>query len=159
MGDAFDGWGYSTTGFLFLIICGLPLAILLLIGWGIHLFAQSRSPYEHIRKNRMRSRYFLLRSVAGIVAGSLVGLIMVFVMTSNIDDCELFKVQLRRASYSAEVKAIAQQKFQSMNCPDILKNHNSDPLNPIVLIVSVLLVSSVAPSIGLIAAMKLFRES
>jgi hypothetical protein len=153
MGEAFDGWGYSTTGFLLLIMCGLPLAILLLIGWGIHLFAQSRSPYEHIRKNRMRSRYFLLRSLAGIVAGSLVGLIMVFVMTSNIDDCELFKVQLRRASYSAEVKSVAQQKSQAMNCPNILKYDNPNLLLPIVL-----LVSSVAPSIGLIFAMKLYRK-
>jgi hypothetical protein len=154
MGDAFDGWGYSTTGFLFLIMCGLPLAILLLLGWGIHLFIQSRSPYEQIRNNRIRSRGFLLRSITGIVIGSVAGLIMISLMTSNIDDCDLFKIQLKRTSYSAEVKMIAQQKFQTMNCSDILKNHNSTLLTQIVLIIT-----ATTPSIGLICAMRLYRKS
>lgn len=154
MGEAFDGWGYSTTGFISWIIGGLPLAILLLIGWGIHIFAQSRSPYEHVRKNRMRSRYFLLRTISGIVIGSLTGLITISLMTSNIDDCDLFKIQLKRATYSAEVKAIAQQKFQAMNCANILKNHNSTLLTQIVL-----LTTSITPSIGLICAMNLNRKS
>jgi hypothetical protein len=154
MGDAFDGWGYSTTGFLFLIICGLPLAILLFIGWGIHLFAQSRSPYEQTRNNRIRSRYFLLRSITGIFTGSIAGLIMISLMTSNIDDCDLFKIQLKRASYSAEIKATAQQKSQAMNCPAVLKYDNPNLLNPIVF-----LISSTAPSLGLICAMNLYRKS
>jgi hypothetical protein len=154
MGDGFDGFGYGTFGFLIWFFGGLPLAILLFLGWGIYLFTQSQSPYEHIRKNRIKTRYFLLRSITGIVIGSVAGLIMISLMTSNIDDCDLFKIQLKRASYSAEIKAIAQQKSQAMNCPAVLKYDNPNLLNPIVF-----LISSTAPSIGLICAMRLYRKS
>jgi hypothetical protein len=83
-------------------------------------------------------------------------------MISNIDDCDLFKIQLKRTSYSAEVKTlakpfpwkIAQQKFQTMNYSDILKNHNSTLLTQIVLIIT-----ATTPSIGLICAMRLYRKS
>lgn len=154
MGDALDGWGYGTTGFLIWFSCGLPLAILLFLGWGIYLFTQSRSPYEHIRKNRIKTRYFLLRSIAGIIAGSIAGFIILFLLTGNIDDCNLFQAQLKRASYSAETKSIAQQQSQAMNCPAILKYDN-----PVFLTLIPGLITLTAPSIGLLFAMRLNRKS
>jgi hypothetical protein len=157
MGDGFDGFGYGSFGFLIWFFGGLPLAILLFLGWGIYLFTQSQNPYEHIRKNRIKTRYFLLRSIAGIIVGSIAGFIILFLLTGNIDDCNLFQAQLRRSRqsmYSAEVRSIAQQKFQTMNCPAILKYDNTTLLSLIAL-----LITSTAPSIGLICAMKLNRKS
>jgi hypothetical protein len=154
MGDAFDGWGYSTSGGILWIFCGLPLSALLFLGWAIHLFFQSRSKYYDIRDHRLRTRWFVLRSLVGIVAGSFVGCLLTLLLIGQIDDCNLYKVQISRGSYPAETKANARQQSQAMNCPEVLKSDNPSILTPIVYLIAV-----ASPPIGLISGLKLFRKS
>jgi hypothetical protein len=154
MGDAFDGWGYSTSGGIIWIVYGLPLSALVFLGWAIHLFLQSRSEFDYIRHHRLRTRWFLLRSSGGIIAGSFAGCLLTLLLIGQIDDCNLYKAQINRASYPAETKANARQQSQAINCPEVLKSENPHILNPIVWLIAV----ASAP-IGLICGLKLFRKS
>jgi hypothetical protein len=140
--DGFDGWGLGATGTFLLILQGIPIALFWFAIVTIVLFGQRKNP-----ERQFRFRYFLLYSAGGILVGAIVGLLLIYLVTGQADDCAWSKTKIRNPSnYSAEQVAEAKRRSEMVKCPEVLENYKKVEG---VLGFGVLIVSSIAPSVGL----------
>jgi hypothetical protein len=147
VGDGLDGWGYSTDGLLVMLLGGIPLALTLFVIVTIVLCWRRKNP-----ERQFRLRDFLLYGAGGILVGTFVGFLSIGLITDRSDQCHLLSNQRYQRNHPSLSEQERQERFRSLNCVEVLEN---DKKVGGALLTSVVIVGSIAPSVGLWAGSRL----